>query len=217
MTDNSDTRLESNVRDQLRGDAELDSSRIKIEAHDGSVVLTGVVDTLHQKLHAGEEVFRLTGVQALRNDLIVDKSHQRVPDDELKATAQAGLDANGLVPKGTITINVNDGWITLVGNVHHYYERQAAEHVVRHLTGALGLTSNITVSSDPAADVSKAIRDSLTRSAALDAEKITVTDTGGAVTLSGTVRTYVEKREAERSASSAPGVVSVKNDLVIKR
>ena len=217
MSNDNDTNLETNVRDQLRGDASLDTSRIKIEAHDGKVVLTGVVDTLHQKLRAGEVAFRLTGVQTLRNDLIVDKSHKRVSDAELKATAQAGLDANGLVPKGAVTIDVNDGWITLGGNVHHYYERQAAERVIRHLTGAQGLTSNVTVSNDPAAEVSKAIRDSLTRSAALDAEKIAVTDTDGAVTLSGTVRTYVEKREAERSAASAPGVVSVKNDLVINR
>jgi osmotically-inducible protein OsmY len=42
-----------------------------------------------------------------------------------------------------------------------------------------------------------------------------VTDTGGAVTLSGTVKTFAEKQEAERSASASPGVVAVKNNLVV--
>ena len=46
----SDTALETNVRDQLSGDARVDASRIKIDADGGVVVLSGVVDSLHEKL-----------------------------------------------------------------------------------------------------------------------------------------------------------------------
>jgi len=211
----SNTDLEALVRDQLKGDASLDASRIKIDADGSNVVLSGVVDTLHQKLRAAEDVRRLTGVHDLRNELVVNKSHERVPDADLKATAQAGLDANGLVPKDTLTISVSDGWITLTGNVRHYYQRQAAEHVIRHLSGVQGMTDNVTVSKDPAVDVSKAISGALSRSAAVDADAVKVADTEGAVTLTGTVKNLAEKEEAERAASSAPGVVSVKNDLVV--
>ena len=151
----------------------------------------------------------------VRNDIIVDKSHARVPDADLKATAQAGMDANGLVPKGALTINVEDGWITLTGNVRHHYQRRAAEHVARRLTGVQGLTDNVTVSKDPSVDVSQAISAALGRDAAVDAKTIQVSDTGGAVTLSGTVKTFAEKHEAERSASAAPGVVAVTNNLVV--
>jgi osmotically-inducible protein OsmY len=211
----SNTELEANVRDQLKGDASLDTSRIKITADGSSVVLSGVVDTLHQKLRAADDAQRLTGVQDLRNELIVNKSHDRVSDDELKAIAQAGLDANGLVPKDALNISVSDGWITLTGNLRHYYERQAAEHVIRHLTGVQGMTDKATVSKDPAADVSKTINSALRNHAAIDADSVKVTDTDGAVTLTGTVKTFAEKEEAERSASAAPGVVSVKNDLAV--
>jgi len=211
----SNTELEGTVHDQLAGDSHIDASRIKIHADGTSVSLSGVVDTLHQKLRAEEDTRRLTGVHHVSNDLIVNKSHDRVPDADLKATAQAGLDANGLVPKDVIRIGVSDGWITLTGNVRHYHQRQAAEHVVRHLTGVQGVTDDVTVSKDPAADVSKAISGALSRTATVDADSVKVTDEDGAVTLTGTVRNIAEKEEAERAASAAPGVISVKNNLAV--
>lgn len=211
----SDTALETNVRDQLSGDARVDASRIKIDADGGVVVLSGVVDSLHEKLRAAQDVMRLTGVRELRNDLVVNTSHMRVPDRDLRATAQAGLDANDLVPKDTLTVRVKDGWVTLSGNVRHYYQRQEAERVIRHLSGVQGFTSNVTVANDPTVDVSKAITAAFERNAVLDAEQVTVTDVGGVVTLSGTVENLAEKEEAERAASAAPGVVSVTNNLVV--
>jgi osmotically-inducible protein OsmY len=211
----SDTALETNVRDQLSGDARVDASRIKIDADGGVVVLSGVVDSLHEKLRAAEDVMRLTGVRELRNDLVVNTSHVRVSDRDLRATAQAGLDANDLVPKDTLTVRVKDGWVTLSGNVRHYYQRQEAERVIRHLSGVQGFTSNVTVANDPTVDVSKAITAAFERNAVLDAQKVTVTDVGGVVTLSGTVKNLAEKEEAERAASAAPGVVSVTNHLVV--
>jgi osmotically-inducible protein OsmY len=211
----SASQLEQDVMDQLRGDASIDASRIKVSADGNNVVLSGVVDSLHQKMRAREDASRLTGVHEVHDELVVNKSHNRVSDADLKATAQAGLDANGLVPKGALEVEVDDGWITVNGNVHHYYERQAAEHVVRRLTGVQGITDNITVSNDPSVDVSYAISSALDRDAMVDANAVKVTDVDGAVTLSGTVKTLAEKDQVERSASSAPGVVSVKNDLVV--
>ncbi len=103
------------------------------------------------------------------------------------------------------------------GNVHYYYyyERRAAEYVVRHLRGLAGFTDDVTVARDPGAAVSEGIADSLVRNAAVDATNVKVSDSGGNVTLSGTVRSYAEKKEAVRSAWHAPGVISVDDQLSI--
>ena len=85
----------------------------------------------------------------------------------------------------------------------------------RHLRGLAGFTDDVTVAKDPGVAVSDGIADSLMRNAAVDADKVKVSDSGGNVTLSGTVRSYAEKREAVRSAWLAPGVVSVDDQLVI--
>jgi osmotically-inducible protein OsmY len=211
----SNAQVTRDVLDELLWDDTIDASRITVTADDGRVVLGGTVNYFHEKWNAGEDAQRINGVREVVNQISVDAAERKVLDDDLAKSAQAGLDANNLVPKGKIRIDVSDGWVSMSGNVHHYYERQAAEFVVRHLRGLAGFTDDVTVSQDPAAEISEGITGSLMRNAAVDANGIKVADSGGNVTLTGTVRSYSEKREAVRSAWLAPGVISVDDQLVI--
>ena len=211
----SNAQVTRDILDELLWDDTIDASRITVTADDGRVVLGGTVNYFHEKWNAGEDAQRINGVSEVVNDIAVDTAERKVLDDDLAQSAHAALDANGLVPKGKIRIDVSDGWIAMSGNVHHYYERQAAEHVVRHLRGVAGFTDDVTVSQDPAAEISEGITGSLARNAAIDANSIKVSDSGGNVTLSGTVRSYAEKQEAVRSAWLAPGVINVDDQLVI--
>jgi osmotically-inducible protein OsmY len=211
----SNAQITRDVLDELLWDDRIDASGVTVTADDGTVVLGGMVNFYHEKWNAGEDANRVQGVRGVVNEIEVDTAAREVRDDELEAAARAGLDANGLVPKGAIKIAVEDGRVAMSGNVHHYYEREAAEHVIRHLRGLADFTDLVTVSQDPAADVSAGISDSLVRNAAVDADMIKVTDDGGRVTLSGTVRSYAEKQEARRAALVAPGVTSVDDELVV--
>jgi osmotically-inducible protein OsmY len=211
----SNPQITHDVLEELLWDDRLDASRVEVTADDGTVVLGGTVDYYHEKWNAGEDANRVVGVKKVVNEIAVDAAARKVRDEELAAAARAGLDANGLVPKGAITVKAEDGRIVMSGNVHHIYELQAAEHVIRHLRGLTEFTDLVTVSRDPADAVSEGIADSLIRNAAVDADQIQVTDTGGNVILSGTVRSYAEKEEAKRAALIAPGVVSVDDRLAV--
>ena len=211
----NDAEVAHDVLEELLWDTSLDSSRINVTAEGGTVVLTGFVDTYFERMAAEQRAWAISGVRHVRNELVVDLAAREVLDADLASAARAGLDANGLVPMRAVSVTVADGWVTMTGNVQHHFQRQAAEHVVSHLRGLRGYTDDVTVSREPAQDVSGNIRDALTRNANVEADGITVTDRAGVVTIDGTVRSHAESLEAERAAGMAPGVVQVTNNLVI--
>jgi osmotically-inducible protein OsmY len=211
------TNLGKDVLDELLADKSLDASRINVTIDGANVLLSGSVRTLHEKDDAGTDAWRVRGVHDVTNNLTVDADAERVLDDDLVTSARAGLEANALVPKGSVAVTAADGWMTLTGTVRHSYQRLAAEHVVRHLRGLQGLTDNVEVVKEQAKDLAERISGSLARNGALDADRVKVADLDGAVTLSGTVHSGGEKQEAERAAWRTDGVVSVKNKLVVRK
>jgi len=210
-----DTEIARDVLDELLWDTSINATKINATVANGAVTLTGAVSAYYDKYRAGDDARRVHGVTTVQNDILVDITAERELDVDLVAAAKKGFTANSLVPPGAIDVTAKDGWVTMTGNVEHHFQRHAADFVVRHLPGLRGYTDHVTVSQDPAKDTAKRITDSLTRNAAVDAGKIKVTDDSGVVTLSGTVRSFAEMQEAERSAYGSPGVTTVHDKLVI--
>ena len=64
-------------------------------------------------------------------------------------------------------------------------------------------------------DIKRKIEEAFKRSAEIDARRITIETNGGEVTLVGTVRSWVERQEAERAAWAAPGVTKVVDQITV--
>jgi osmotically-inducible protein OsmY len=120
------------------------------------------------------------------------------------------------VPTNRVSVAVSNGWITLKGNLDWQYQKDAAARALRDLIGVRGVTNNIIVQSRvKSVDVRDKIEAAFKRSAEIDARRIAVTAEDGKVILSGNVRSWAERQEAERAAWAAPGVIQVDDRLSI--
>ena len=122
-----------------------------------------------------------------------------------------------MVQPGKVIPKVENGYITLTGEVNYEFQRRAAEKAVRYIPGVKGVINLVTVKPkvEPK-NVKEKIEETFKRMAALDAENISVEVNGSEVILRGTVRSWAERHEAEKAAWAAPGVTSVKNYITVK-
>ena len=138
-------------------------------------------------------------------------------DTETAKAVLTALQLNASVPVNTIHLVVQDGWVTLKGEVAFWFQKQAAESTVRHVHGVRGIANDIALKAPVfTSDVKARIEQAFRRHAQLDADKIRVHVSGGTVTLEGEVQSWPERNEAEAAVWAAPGVTSVQDRLAIR-
>jgi osmotically-inducible protein OsmY len=210
----ADARLRDGVRDQLAEAPELDASMIAVSVKDGVITLSGYVSTYAASLAAVRAAKRVQGARAVANELEIRLAEDRI-DPDLAKDAMDALRRHVQVPS-TVQVTVRNGWISLTGDVEWMYQRAAAEHAVKYLRGVQGVHNYIVVRPKVSpGDVQGRIKAALERSALVEAAGIHVTVNGPEVTLTGTVRSFAERDEAERAAWTVPGVAAVEDRILV--
>lgn len=210
--------LQRDVQDAIKWEPLLNAAEIGVTAKDGVITLTGTVDSYAKKLEAEDAAKKVAGVRAIAQEIEIRFANSNKKNDaEVATEIVTALTSNFEIPENLIKVKVENGFVTLEGELSWNYQKEAAKRVVNHLLGVKGVTNNIRIKSDFADQVEKVeIEKALFRNRTVDSEDIHVLVSGNKVTLNGTVTSFYERGEAERMAWNAPGVSKVDNELVIE-
>jgi osmotically-inducible protein OsmY len=213
----TDRELQQNVQNALDWEPSIESTEIGVSVDNGIVTLRGDVHSYAEKSAAERVALRVYGTKAVANDINIRLiSHYERTDTEIAQAAVSALKWNTMVPADKVNLAVSNGWITLTGTVDWQYQRHAVERAVRDLMGVKGVTNSITLKPHvQAGDVQTKIEAAFKRSAEIDARRVNVTASDGNITLTGNVRSWAERQEAERAAWAAPGVTRVEDRIAV--
>ncbi|HWG64353.1 MAG TPA: BON domain-containing protein [Streptosporangiaceae bacterium] len=213
----TDDEIRDDVIRELRFDPQIsEPENIGVAVSDGAVVLTGHTSTYAEKIAAERAARRVDGVRAVANDIKVRLTGAPRDDADIARAIAHILEWNVQIPEGQVQATVQNGWVTLDGQVDHDYQRREVERMVRNVRGVIGVTNAITVTPPAAEDqVKEKIEEALKRHAEVDARRLRVEMSDHTAKLYGHVHSMAEASAAVAAAASAPGVAEVESHLEV--
>jgi osmotically-inducible protein OsmY len=213
----TDSEIQLDVIEELNWEPILNAAQIGVAVHNGIVTLSGYVNTFAKKFTAENAAWRVKGVKAVAEEIQVRFADDRkVPDEEIAESVVRTLKWNTAIPDENLKVKVTNGLVFLDGEVDWNFQKESAFNAIKHLKGVLGVRNLIIVK--PRVNtviVQDRIRKALERNADLESANINIETLGNKVILKGTARSWAERKTIENAAWSAPGVVTVDDELTI--
>jgi osmotically-inducible protein OsmY len=117
----NDSHLQQAVLAELTWEPSVTAAHIGVAVQAGIVTLTGHVESLAEKHAAEAAAWRVKGVKAVAEEIEVRLPFEtKRTDEDIAAAAIDRLAWDVSIPRDTIGVKVEKGWITLTGQVDWY-------------------------------------------------------------------------------------------------
>ncbi len=212
----TDSQIQQDVLRELKWDTRVEETDVGVEVDRAVVTLTGTVSSYAKRIAAQEAAHRVAGVLDVVNDIKVHLPGSLERNDtEIAQAVRHALEWDVVVPDTQIRTTVSGGWVTLLGEVGTWHERDIAERAVRNLAGVRGVTNQIKVSLPhvKTETIREEIEQALERRAERHAKNIQIEIRDGIVKMTGPVHSWAEREAVIGAARYTPGVVSVEDHL----
>lgn len=213
----TDIEIQKNVIAELQWEPGLRRDQINVSVTEGVVMLSGIVSTYYKKVLAGNAARKVSGVKAVAEEMIVQiPGGKNFTDVDMTTAVLSALKWNSSINEKAISVKVEKAEVTLEGTCEWNFQKISVQKAIEDLVGIKNITNNIRVQNTvTASDIKDRISGTLEHCAESDFNKLNVVVWGDKVILTGTVRSYAEKMDVEKTAWLSPGVMEVDNRLSI--
>jgi osmotically-inducible protein OsmY len=142
-------------------------------------------------------------------------------DRELQEQVLQALEWEPGVDAADVGVSIDDGVVTLRGEVGTLREKWLAERAARHVAGVRAVANDLEVAPDEGgartdSAIAQAVANALEWDSALPDGAVTATVRHGWVTLNGTVPWHYQRVAAERAVQHLYGVKGINNSILVK-
>lgn len=228
-SDREDAEIRTDVAQALLRDPATDSYEVNVKVKDGSVTLTGEVESWQEHKLCTKVAKGVKGVTEV-NNLIRFAPRADRPDTEIRADVKARLAMDALVNDALIDVEVDSGKVALSGAVGSAAEKQQAlsdgwvtgvksvdvddldvkwwaRDKMRRKSASVSVTD---------AEIAEAIEDAFLYDPRVKSFNVEPEVDGGRVTLTGSVDNLRAKIAAKEDAQNTLGVWDVKNHIRVR-
>lgn len=140
----NDDEIVSHIESQFKGNAQLNAEDIKVKSNEGIVTIEGKVYSYWEKSVAEAITNSSVGVMGVNNNLSVLPRKSFI-DVDIENDIKRELEKNPLVDESKLTISVNNGIVTVSGNVRYPVIKQHVIDIITYSGGVIDVVDQLTV------------------------------------------------------------------------
>lgn len=223
-----DIEIRQAIRRRFINSSDISSESLSVKVEKGAVVLSGIVSSFTEKQEAGLLAGEVQGVVSIDNNIMLAFGIKR-PDAEVSADIKAKIGRDVFLAELPITVSVEKGVATIMGEVDNAYEKDRASEDAMLVSNVASIKNNLKVrwwemtgvrSKAPVASdsaLAQWVREELYVDLRIEKPwNVLVKAKAGHVDLTGTLPTLRQKLLARQDAADVIGVAWVSDRIVVK-